>query len=71
VEEANAQKSGSAAKDVVFELVAHDDQADPKVAPRSTQKLVDAKVAVRRRALNFRGHHTRFGDLQRRNRRSR
>jgi len=45
VEEANAAKIRIGGKDVVFELVAHDDQADPKVGTTVAQKLVDAKVA--------------------------
>jgi branched-chain amino acid transport system substrate-binding protein len=45
VEEANAAKIRIGGKEVVFELVAHDDQADPKVGTTVAQKLVDAKVA--------------------------
>jgi branched-chain amino acid transport system substrate-binding protein len=45
VEEANAAKIRIGGKDVVFELVSYDDQADPKVGTTVAQKLVDAKVA--------------------------
>jgi branched-chain amino acid transport system substrate-binding protein len=45
VEEANAAKIRIDGKEAVFELVAHDDQADPKVGTTVAQKLVDAKVA--------------------------
>jgi branched-chain amino acid transport system substrate-binding protein len=45
VEEANAAKIGIGGKDVAFELVSFDDQADPKVGTTVAQKLVDAKVA--------------------------
>ena len=45
VEEANAAKGRIGGKDAVFDLVALDDQADPKVGTTVAQKLVDAKVA--------------------------
>src|SRR5438046_3637591 len=45
VEEANAAKIRIGGKDAVFDLVALDDQADPKVGTTVAQKLVDAKVA--------------------------
>ena len=45
IEEANAAKIKIDGKDVKFELVAEDDQADPKVGTTVAQKLVDAKVA--------------------------
>src|SRR5882724_5374307 len=47
VEEANAAKIKIGGKDVVFDLVALDDQADPKVGTTVAQKLVDAKVVDR------------------------
>ena len=45
VEEANAAKIKIGGKVAIFELVAQDDQADPKVGTTVAQKLVDAKVA--------------------------
>lgn len=45
VEEANAGKPRLGGRDVKFELVSEDDQADPKVGNTVAQKLVDAKVA--------------------------
>jgi len=45
IEEANAAKIKIGSKDAAFELVSHDDQADPKVGTTVAQKLVDAKVA--------------------------
>jgi len=45
VEEANAAGIRIDGKEAVFELVAQDDQADPKVGTTVAQKLVDAKVA--------------------------
>src|SRR5262249_27707568 len=45
IEEANAAKITIGGKPATFELVAEDDQEDPKVATSVAQKLVDAKVA--------------------------
>ena len=45
VDEANAAKPRLGGRDVKFELVSEDDQADPKVGNTVAQKLVDAKVA--------------------------
>src|SRR5213079_3550673 len=45
VEEANAAKIRIGGKETAFELLAEDDQADPKVGTTVAQKLVDAKVA--------------------------
>ena len=45
IEQANAAKIKIDGKEVKFELVAEDDQADPKVGTTVAQKLVDAKVA--------------------------
>jgi branched-chain amino acid transport system substrate-binding protein len=45
VDEANAAKPKLGGRDVKFELVSEDDQADPKVGNTVAQKLVDAKVA--------------------------
>jgi branched-chain amino acid transport system substrate-binding protein len=45
VDEANAAGIKIDGKDAKFELVAEDDQADPKVGTTVAQKLVDAKVA--------------------------
>ena len=45
VDEATARKLKIDGKKVKFELVAEDDQADPKVGTTVAQKLVDAKVA--------------------------
>ena len=45
LEEANAAGIKLGGKPVKFELVAEDDQADPKVGNTVAQKLVDAKVA--------------------------
>src|SRR5882762_4931126 len=39
VEEANAAKIRIGGRETVFELVAHDDQADPKVGTTVAQKL--------------------------------
>ncbi|MCX7896786.1 MAG: branched-chain amino acid ABC transporter substrate-binding protein [Rhodocyclaceae bacterium] len=44
LEEANAAKLSIGGKPVKFELLAEDDQADPKVGNTVAQKLVDAKV---------------------------
>ena len=44
IEQANAAKIRIGGKEVKFELVAEDDQADPKVGTTVAQKLVDAKV---------------------------
>ena len=45
VDEANAAGIKLGGKNVTFELLAEDDQADPKVGTTVAQKLVDAKVA--------------------------
>jgi branched-chain amino acid transport system substrate-binding protein len=45
IEEANAAKLKIDGKEAKFELVAEDDQADPKVGTTVAQKLVDAKVS--------------------------
>ena len=45
VDEANAKGVKLDGKNVTLELVAEDDQADPKVGTTVAQKLVDAKVA--------------------------
>lgn len=45
LDEANAENIKIGGKPVKFELVAEDDQADPKVGNTVAQKLVDAKVA--------------------------
>lgn len=45
LDEANAEKVKLGGKPVKFELVAEDDQGDPKVGNTVAQKLVDAKVA--------------------------
>ena len=42
--ELNAQNLKICGKDVKFELMAEDDQADPKMGPLVAQKFVDAKV---------------------------
>ena len=42
--ELNAQNLKIGGKDVKFELMAEDDQADPKMGPLVAQKFVDAKV---------------------------
>ncbi len=44
IEQANAAKIKIGGKEVQFQLVAEDDQADPKVGTTVAQKLVDAKV---------------------------
>jgi branched-chain amino acid transport system substrate-binding protein len=44
IDELNAQKPKIGGKDVKFELLAEDDQADPKMGPLVAQKFVDAKV---------------------------
>jgi len=44
IEEANAAKPTLGGKPVRFEIIAEDDQADPKVGTTVAQKLVDAKV---------------------------
>ena len=44
IEQANAARIKIEGKEVKFELVAEDDQADPKVGTTVAQKLVDAKV---------------------------
>lgn len=45
IEDANAEKPTIGGKPVTFELVAEDDQADPKTATQLAQKFVDAKVS--------------------------
>ena len=45
IDELNAQAPKIGGKAVKFELMAEDDQADPKMGPLVAQKLVDAKVA--------------------------
>jgi branched-chain amino acid transport system substrate-binding protein len=45
IEEANAAGAKLDGKDVVFDLISFDDQADPKVGTTVAQKLVDTKVA--------------------------
>ena len=45
IDELNAQGLTINGKAVKFELMAEDDQADPKMGPLVAQKLVDAKVA--------------------------
>jgi branched-chain amino acid transport system substrate-binding protein len=45
IDELNAQALKIGGKTVKFELMAEDDQADPKMGPLVAQKLVDAKVA--------------------------
>ncbi len=45
IEEANAAGTKLGGKDVQFDLVSLDDQADPKVGVTVAQKLVDTKVA--------------------------
>ncbi len=45
IEQANAANIKIEGKDAKFEMVAEDDQADPKVGTTVAQKLVDAKVA--------------------------
>jgi branched-chain amino acid transport system substrate-binding protein len=45
IRELNAQPFKDGDKTVKFELVAEDDQAEPKLGPVIAQKLVDAKVA--------------------------
>jgi len=45
IDELNAQGLVIGGKTVKFELMAEDDQADPKMGPLVAQKLVDAKVA--------------------------
>jgi branched-chain amino acid transport system substrate-binding protein len=45
IDELNAQPPKIGGKAVKFELMAEDDQADPKMGPVVAQKLVDAKVA--------------------------
>lgn len=44
IEDANAEKPTIDGKPVTFELIAEDDQADPKTATQLAQKLVDEKV---------------------------
>ncbi|AXK40616.1 branched-chain amino acid ABC transporter substrate-binding protein [Crenobacter cavernae] len=44
IEDANAEKPSIDGKPVAFELVAEDDQADPKTATQLAQKFVDQKV---------------------------
>jgi branched-chain amino acid transport system substrate-binding protein len=44
IEDANAEKPTIDGKPVKFELIAEDDQADPKTATQLAQKLVDEKV---------------------------
>lgn len=45
IDELNAQQLKIGGKTVKFELMAEDDQADPKMGPVVAQKLADAKVA--------------------------
>jgi branched-chain amino acid transport system substrate-binding protein len=45
IDELNAQNLKIGGKAVKFQLMAEDDQADPKMGPTIAQKLVDAKVA--------------------------
>ncbi|MDA8256017.1 MAG: branched-chain amino acid ABC transporter substrate-binding protein [Betaproteobacteria bacterium] len=45
IDEANAAKVKLGGREVKFELVSEDDQADPKIGNTVAQKLVDAKVA--------------------------
>ncbi len=45
IDEANAAKVKLGGREVKFELLSEDDQADPKVGNTVAQKLVDAKVA--------------------------
>src|SRR6267142_2315877 len=45
IEEANAAGVKLGGKDVQFDLISFDDQADPKVGTTVAQKLVDTKVA--------------------------
>jgi len=45
IDEANAAKTKIGGRDIRFEMVSEDDQADPKVGNTVAQKLVDAKVA--------------------------
>ena len=45
LDEANAENIKIAGQSIKFELVAEDDQSDPKVGNTVAQKLVDAKVA--------------------------
>jgi branched-chain amino acid transport system substrate-binding protein len=45
IDELNAQNPKIGGKAVKFQLMAEDDQADPKMGPTIAQKLVDAKVA--------------------------
>jgi branched-chain amino acid transport system substrate-binding protein len=45
IEEANAQKIMIGNKVAQFQLVAEDDQADPRIGVQAAQKLVDQKVA--------------------------
>ncbi|HVQ61481.1 MAG TPA: ABC transporter substrate-binding protein, partial [Burkholderiales bacterium] len=45
IEEANAAGAKIGGKDVQFDLISLDDQADPKVGTTVAQKLVDTKVA--------------------------
>lgn len=45
IDELNAGQPNIGGKPVKFQLMAEDDQADPKLGPTIAQKLVDAKVA--------------------------
>jgi len=45
IDDLNAQNPKIGGKTVKFQLMAEDDQADPKMGPTIAQKLVDAKVA--------------------------
>ncbi|MCP9758801.1 branched-chain amino acid ABC transporter substrate-binding protein [Aquitalea sp. S1-19] len=45
IEDANAEKPVIGGQPVTFELVAEDDQADPKTATQVAQKFVDSKVS--------------------------
>src|SRR5215468_1809416 len=45
IEEANAAGAKIGGKDVQFDLISLDDQADPKVGTTVAQKLVDTRVA--------------------------
>ena len=63
IDELNAQKLKIGGKDVKFELMAEDDQADPKMGPLVAQKFVDAKVNGVVGALQFRRHDSRVVGL--------
>jgi branched-chain amino acid transport system substrate-binding protein len=54
IDELNAQKLKIGGKDVKFELMAEDDQADPKMGPLVAQKVRRRESERRRRSLQFR-----------------